>query len=172
MINWIKFFIQLCLLKAAPQDAPSSKSVLYLSVTFYFLVGLFITLQTQEWVQSIVTASIQTGLIIFITNLILWIRKTPERFTQAMTALMGTGAVIGLVALPILNLITNTGGTESSASILWIVLIVWETAVMGHILRHTMDLPFIAGIGMALVYMYMSFAITLRILKVMSVSIT
>lgn len=171
MINWIKFLFQVCFLKAAPQDAPSSRTALYLSVTLYFFVGLFITLHTQAWIQSFVTASVQTGLIIFVTNLILWIRKTPERFTQTLTALMGAGALIGIIAIPVLNLISGTGGPESAASVLWIALILWETLVIGHILRHTLDLSLFAGLGMALVYMYLSFTITVRILKVMSYSV-
>ncbi|MDX1811908.1 MAG: hypothetical protein R3240_08175 [Gammaproteobacteria bacterium] len=169
MINWLKFFVELCLLKAAPQDAPSSRSALYVTVVSYFAIGTLITLHTQTLLAATITALIETGLMIFLTNLILWARKTPERFTQSITSLMGAGTLIGLIAIPVLNLVTGVGSEEAIASVLWITLIVWQTLVIGHILRHTMDIPLIAGIGVALIYMYMSFAITLRILKVLAV---
>ncbi len=171
MITWIKFFFQICLFKAAPQDAPSSKSVLYVAVIAYFLVALVITLQTQELAQSIVAASIQTGLIIFVTNLVLWIRKTPERYVQTISALMGACALIGVLAIPILNLIINSGGLEGFNFVLWFIFIAWEALVVAHIFRHTMELPFLAGLGMSLIYMYLSFAITLRILRVMTMTV-
>lgn len=171
MIQWMKFFLELCFLKAAPQDAPSSRLVLYFAILAYFVVGAAITMQTQAFASAVTISAIQTILIIFLTNLILWIRKTPERFIQAVTSLMGSGSLIGLVAIPVLGLVLGAGGEESIASMLWIVLIVWETVVVGHVLRHTMDLPFIAGLGAALVYMYMSFAITLRILKVLAIPV-
>ncbi len=172
MLNWIQFFFRVSFLKAAPQDAPTSRSVMYITVVLYFVIGLIITLHSQPWVQSVVTASIQTALVVFVTNLLVWIRSTPERFTQTITALMGTGALIGLFAVPVLNLMGTAGSEENFASVLWVGLVIWETVVVGHILRHTMEASFIAGLGAALVYMYLSFAITVRILKVMSYSLT
>jgi len=171
MIQWIKFFIELCLLKSAPQDAPSSKSALYFTVLTYFIVGSIITIQTQPFGSSVTIAAIQTVLIIFMTNIILWIRKTPERYSQTITSLMGTGTLIGLVAIPVLSLVIGAESEDSIASVIWVALIIWETVVIAHILRHTMEMPFIAGLGVALVYMYMSFAITLRLLKVIAIPV-
>jgi len=171
MIRWFRFFVDLSFLKVAPQDAPQSTFVFYLSIFFYFLIGTLITAQTQDFLPAIVTAGIQSILIIFLTNLILWIKKTPERFAQTVTALTGTGTFIGIIALPILVMITTSGSEEGSiASLLWLVLIIWETAVIGHIFRHSMDIPLIAGLGVALIYLYLSIAITVRLLKVMSIS--
>jgi len=40
--------------------------------------------------------------------------------------------------------------------------------VVGHIYRHSMDISLPGGLGISLVYMYLSFAITLRLLKIVA----
>jgi len=177
MTQWLRFYFDLCLLKGAPQDAPTSKNAFYASIFAYILIGTFITSFNQDLFPSITVALIQTALFVFITNLIMWIKKTPERFMQAVTALMGSGVFVAIVAIPLVMIsasIPQTDETSSVAAMIWllsVVVIVWETAIIGHILRHAMEIPFLAAIGAALLYMYLSFTVTLRILKVMSYSI-
>ena len=174
MTRWLRFYYDLCLLKAAPQDAPVSKNAFYTALFVYLLVGTSITLFNQGLAVSVIVASLQAIIFIFITNLVMWVKKTPERFLQTVTSLLGTGALIAMVAIPVVYLGTSTTpGAESSATVsfLWmisILIIVWETVVIGNILRHAMEIPLLAGVGVALIYMYLSFAVTLRIVKVMS----
>ena len=107
MIQWLRFFINLSLLKIAPQDATSSKSVFYLATFAYFLVGVLIVSLYQSMVHAIIISAIQTILLLFLTNLILWMKKTPERYVQAAISLTGSGTFISLVALPVVSLITS-----------------------------------------------------------------
>ena len=178
MIRWLKFYSELCFLKVAPQDAPSSSNAYYISVVSYFLVGAFVISVNQSMLTGLFLSGIQTALLMFLANLVLWIKKTPERYHQTMTALCSTGAIIGLIALPIMSYIATSGtaGVDSDSLsfgfLVWLVLILWETIVIAHILKHSMDIPMIAGLSASFVYMYLSFAITLRILKVMSISIS
>ena len=174
MTRWLRFYYDLCLLKAAPQDAPGSKNAFYTALFVYLTIGTFITSFSQGLVVSVIVALLQAIIFIFITNLIMWVKKTPERFFQTVTALMGSGALLALVAIPVVYLGTSTTpGVEQSApvSFLWmisILILVWETVVIGNILRHAMEIPLLAGVGVALIYMYLSFAVTLRIVKVTS----
>ena len=162
----LQFYIQLCFLKKAPQDAPFSKTLLKIGVVTYFFVGVMLTSFNQTIAVSFVMSFIQMAILIFLTNLLLWIRKTPERFEQTLTALAWTGAIIGIVALPVIMMLSSNPGDAGLSSLLWVVLIIWETAVIGHIYRHSMDISFPGGIGISFVYMYLSFAITLRIVKI------
>jgi len=169
MLRWLQFYVQLCFLKEAPQDAPYSKSLFYFGIAAYYVVGVIITTFTQTIVVSLVMSAIQTAILIFLTNLLLWVRKTPERYEQTMSALTLSGAIIGLAALPVIILMTNAGADgEGFASLMWVVLIFWETVVVGHIFRHSMDISLPGGLGISLIYMYLSFAITLRLLKIIA----
>jgi len=177
MLRYIKFYTELCFLRVAPQDAPSSSNVFYISVFSYFMVGAFVISLNQTILTGLFLSGVQTALLMFLANLVLWIKKTPERYHQTMSALCATGAIIGLIALPIMSVLatgSTTGvdtDTISFGFIIWLVLILWESYVVAHILKHSMDIPMMAGLAGAFIYMYLSFAITLRVLKVMSISI-
>ncbi|MDH5258495.1 MAG: hypothetical protein OEX07_10825 [Gammaproteobacteria bacterium] len=177
MFHYIKFYSELCFLKVAPQDAPASTNAYYISVFSYFIVGAIVISLNQTMLTGLFLSGVQTGLLMFLANLVLWIKKTPERYHQTMTALCATGAIIGLIALPIMSFLSTTGTTGVEADslsfgfLVWLVLILWESWVIAHILKHSMDIPMIAGLAGSFVYMYLSFAITLRVLKVMSISI-
>lgn len=169
MLRLLQFYFQLCFLKVAPQNAPYSKPLLYFGIASYYLVGVIITSFTQTVGVAMVMSLIQTTILIFLTNLLLWVRKTPERYEQTLSALTISGAIIGVVAIPVIALLNSTGmDSEGFASLLWVTLIAWETLVVGHIYRHSMDISLPGGLGISLVYMYLSFAITLRLLKIVA----
>jgi hypothetical protein len=173
MFRWLRFYIEICLLKAAPQDAPSSKTVLYLTVLFYWAAGAALTSLNQSFLAAVFIAFLQTILVLFFINLALWIRKFPERISQTITAFTGSGLILTLIAFPVIGWLSQA---EASAGILytifWLSLVLWETVIVGYIFKHALEIPFYASIGVALILMYMSFAITLRFLKLMSVSLT
>jgi len=179
MLRYIKFYAQLCFLKVAPQDAPASTNAYYVSIFAYLLVGAFVIAITQSVLTGLFLSGVQTALLMFLANLVLWIKKTPGRYHQTLTALCATGAIIGIIAMPLMSFVANSGATGGGVDtdtlsfgfIIWLVLILWESLVVAHILKHSMDIPMMAGLAGAFVYMYLSFAITLRLLKVMSMSI-
>jgi len=186
MFRYIKFYTQLCFLKVAPQDAPSSSNAFYISVFSYFLVGAFIISLEQSMMTGLFLSGVQTALLMFLANLALWIKKTPERYHQTMTALCATGAIIGIIALPLMAFLATNGasgaggatgpaGTDtdtiSFAYLVWLVLLLWESYVVAHILKFAMEIPLMAALAGAFIYLYLSFTITLRVLKVMSISI-
>ena len=170
MLHWLQFYVRLCFLKEAPQDAPYSKNFLYFGIVAYYIVGVLITSFTQTFGVSLVMSLIQTAILIFLTNLLLWIRKSPERYEQTLSALTYSGAIIGIAAFPVIAMITSADG-EGFASMFWVLLIGWETIVVAHIYRHSMDITLPGGLGISLVYMYLSFAITLRLLKIVAAPI-
>ena len=98
-------------------------------------------------------------------------KKTPERYVQAAISLTGSGTFISLVALPVVSLITSNTNAGVIVSLVWVALVVWETAVIGHIFRHALDVPFISGLGVAIVYMYISFMISVKVLKLLAMPI-
>ncbi len=172
MLRWIRFFIDLCLLKAAPQEAPQSLVMRNLSILAFWSVGVVITLFGQSLLQSVLLATVQTVLLLFLTQLALWIRKFPERSVQTITALMGAETVITLVAIPVLIWLSDPQTTvQTVLNVVWVLLIAWEAVVTAHILRHALELPFLAGLGIAMIFIYMSFAITLRIMRVMAMPV-
>lgn len=171
MGRWLRYFLEISFLRAAPQDAPASKAAMYAAIVLYFVAGIGLTMLSRSFLQSVMIATVQTALFLFLTNIALWIRRFPDRNTQVVTALMGSGVIIALIAAPVLAWISDPQmAAQNVVAALWIALVAWETLVIGNILRHALDVPMAAGIGVALIFMYMAFAVTVRFLKVMSIS--
>jgi len=173
MIRWLRFYVDVCLLKAGPQDAPSSTSIQYLTILAYWASGVVLTSFNQTFLAAIFIALVQTILVLFFINLSLWIRKFPDRILQTVTAFTGSGFIISLLALPVIYMLSQSDVTSNLIySLFWVSLVIWETVVVANIFRQALEIPLYASMGVALILMYMSFAITLRFLKLMSVTLT
>ena len=86
------------------------------------------------------------------------------RFQQAATALMGSGFLLGLLALP---LVAWSHHSESSeAGLLLLALIIWSMVVMGHILRHTFDTRFSLGLSIAVLYTLVSWNLSFMLFPI------
>ncbi len=157
MVALLKIFIDMCLLRAAPQDLPCSHFLLILSVAVYFLVGLGISLADQDMGLALLSAGVDTGLMIGLAYLGLWIRDFGARFMQTVTALCGTGVLFELLSWPLVVTLQQLGENASGAlPVLLVALFIWIIAVIGNILRHALELSLWAGIGISLLYVYTS----------------
>jgi hypothetical protein len=77
------------------------------------------------------------------------------RLIQTLTALSGTGTLLGLIALPVMQLLSS--GQEAGqpfllAGMLWLLLFGWNLLVMAHIMRHALSVNFPVAIGIAMLY--------------------
>ena len=166
MFNLLKLFFDLCLLKAAPQDLPYSRFLMLLSIGCYFLIGLAVSLQDEAFGMAMVSAVVDTGLLVGLAYLGLWMRDFMPRSIQTVTAFAGTGTLFELMGWPLVTYLQHLGqGQGSIFSLLLLVLIVWNIVVIGNILKHALELPMWAGTGVALLYIYTS----LRVMTVLYV---
>jgi len=90
---------------------------------------------------------------------VLRLAKKSARYLQTLTALAGTGAVLGLVGLPLIQQAARAHPGEGPAGILvlgWLMLLVWTISVQAHIYRHALSTRYgmgllVAGLQMVLV---------------------
>lgn len=159
----IRFFAELCLLRRAPQDLPASETLFRLALAVNLLTGLLLGLVTGQpllasLTQGIAELALELGLLYGALRL----TRHLGRFIQAGTALLGSGTLIGLVALFPLTL-NPTGSEESEAAalgaFLLLVVLAWNLVVTGHIVRHTFGIRLGQGIAIAIAYEFL--AITL-----------
>jgi hypothetical protein len=83
------------------------------------------------------------------------------RFQQTATALLGSGALLGFMAVVPLSLLPHGGEGEppGAAVLLFLALIVWSILVTGHIVRHTFDLRLGQGVGIAVIYNFFAYSL-------------
>jgi len=157
MKTLIILIINIMRLRAAPQDLPHSRFLMLLCVGAYLLMGLVISLMNQSFGLALLSASIDTALLIGLAYLALWIRNYQGRTMQTVTAFAATGTLFEFIGWPLVAYLQQTSADNpSNLSVLLLVLIVWNIAVIGHILRHAVDVPMWVGTGVALLYIYTS----------------
>ena len=167
MFALLNTFIMLCRLRAAPQDLTYSKFLMMLCIACYFLVGLAVSLLDQKFGLAVISACADTGLMIVLAYLGLWIRDSAARTVQTITALTGTGTLFELMGLPLVSWLQQL--KESEASILplvLLVLIIWNITVIGNILRHALEVSMWIGTAIALLYIYTS----IRVMSVLYIA--
>jgi lipopolysaccharide export LptBFGC system permease protein LptF len=71
---------------------------------------------------------------------------------------MLSGLLLGLLALPMVFWNQRTQSAESGLLVL--ILLFWDIVVMGHILKHTFEMPFNVGIAAAMIYTILSWNLT------------
>jgi hypothetical protein len=149
-------YLDICLLRRRPQDLPCSTALMILTLSAYALVSLTMAAIDLATEQALLVALADTALLCLGAALVLYLVRKPARTIQTVTALAGTGTVLGLIALPIVRWLTASHASQGDASVpalLWLGLFFWSLAVTGHVLRHALDIRFAAGLLMAAIFM-------------------
>lgn len=155
----IFFFVDLCLLRRAPQDLPASDLVFRLVVFASLLIGVLVTVVGgQPPLAGAVEALVQIALLLAVLYLGLDLMGRRARFLQAATALLGTGVILSLVALLPIGLVPADASGEvlSLATLALLLLLGWSILVAGHILRHTLGVTLGQGTAIAALYELLS----------------
>ena len=152
----ITFFVELCLLRRPPQDLPASEFLLGIVLVADLLVGMLVGLTAGlSWWVSLLQGMVEILLTLAALYAALTQFKRRARFVQASTAFLGSGALLGLVALLPLSL-NPTGSEETDlaalGAFLLLALVVWGILVTGHILRHTFSITLGQGAAVAVAF--------------------
>ena len=162
MLRTLKLFIDLCLLRANPQDLPHSASLALLTLLTYTTLSYVLALSSTTPGTALAAALVDVGMLVGLAYASLWTLDLKNRLTKLITALAGSGAVWQLVALPVMGLLGDATGQISESMlagfsyVLLLVLIAWAIFIIGHILRHALNMKFSFALGIALLYVYTS----------------
>ncbi len=162
MNRLLAYFIDLCLLRAAPQDLPASGLMLGLALVAQLGVTLLLILSVTAETESVLGQGLMDlGLTLLALYAALSLLGRGGRFLQAATALLGSSALIGLVSIPLLRLATGPEDSPLTVAGAWLLLVMvgWGLLVAGHILRHTFELRLAQGVLIAAVFNLFSYAV-------------
>jgi hypothetical protein len=107
-------------------------------------------------------AALDLGLLVVFVLSILYLQNKTARINQTLSAMAGTGAVLGVCALPLVILVQQDQSAEQIPAVLtllWLVLLIWNLLVMAHIMRHALSSSFAIGLGASLLYALVSMQI-------------
>ncbi len=156
------YFVNLCLLRAAPQDLPGSSALLGVIFVINASIGTLLMATTKLGPGlALVESVFELGLMLGVLRIALFLRGHPDRFNQSATAVMGSGILMSLLALPLLAGGVASGGEVGEGGVMLLLgMVVWSVVILGHILRHTFDLTPGQGVAVAAFYSLASYQLT------------
>jgi hypothetical protein len=155
MSRLILIWFDICLLRAGPQDLPASRELLGLAMASYTLVSFLLSLPAYPLAAAGQLALMDAGLLTVFAAIVLYLTGKMARLTQTLTALSGTGTLLGLFALPVIQLLASgeeSGQPSLLAGMLWLLLFGWNLIVVSHIMRHALSVNLPVAIGIAMLY--------------------
>lgn len=150
----------LCLLRRGPQDLPHSPRLLLavcvLSLLLQWVIAQVLGVTGDTLTAGIMALAFNLGILFFLLSL----RRLTHRFMQAALALLSCALLFSLLSLPIALLAGGHPPTPDDVTPLQVVLglialplVIWKIVVDAHILRHSMDIPFLAGLALAIFWL-------------------
>ena len=154
-----KAFFDICLLRKGPQDLPKSSVLLYLSLILYMVFDVLLTVQARPFEDALLVSLVDVGFLLGVTFFILKQHHHLDRWVQTITALCGTGVILGIFIFPLVY-----GGAQNQYEtwlqqiiiILFLIMVIWNIAVLAHIVRNAISTSLGIGIAIAILYIWMS----------------
>ena len=157
VLTIFRAYFSICTFRRGPQDLPTAAVFLVLSLTLYGLASAALVLPARAAATAMLAGAAETGLLLLITWGLLRLRGVPARFRQTGTALTGSGFLFSMAALPLFYLRSAYGSDAAMilvVGLLVLALVVWNVAVMAHILRHALSASFAMGVLLAMGYIW------------------
>lgn len=155
MASVLQTLIHLLQLRAGPQDLPATDRVLLGTIAGVVLASLLAV--RSLYPLDLALARIGIDLLLqagFVFVALQWTGH-PARFRQTYAALCGTGALLVLLIWPLVDIVGERGPEAPLSGVALILLFGiygWSVAVIGHILRHALELRMGAAVLLALGY--------------------
>jgi hypothetical protein len=149
MYALVQVYWEMCLFRRGPQHLPASQFLTGAALLSYCLLGVLISLFEQPLVEALGSALTHTLLLAgFVWALLQW-RGHGPRYVQTLAALAGTGAVfsaLAIVPMVLLTIAQHRQGDPALPVLMILGLIMWDLAVVAHLLRHALSTSF--GVGL------------------------
>lgn len=147
----IRLFLDICLFKKGPQDAPASAMLLKLALAAYFAVGVVLTALENPLPESVLQVLLEGAMMLaFVWASLLAAGKT-GRWLQTAIAMLGTDALLSGFAIP-LEVLALAAQQAGVFRLLLLLLMLWNIGVVAHILRHALSQPLAIGLSLSLIF--------------------
>lgn len=152
----LKTWLELALLRRGPADLPDSTAFFGLAAVAYLSAGAL-----QAWLiyggdRLAERILADLALVLLPTWIVLRVTGRGHRYNQTTSAMLGVGALLGPVVVPLLWLAGPAERVPILGFLLYgasVGLILWYTLAIGHILRAALDLGRLAGVAVGAAYL-------------------
>ncbi len=163
MTELLRAFLKIATLKIGPEDLPPSRFLLGLATALYLVSGAAsVAFYADAAGDALLQLAVDLGLTVTFFGAIVVFYGKRQRLLQTMTALLGTGALLSLAALPftawlrLLEVTDRPGVAVPALGIYFVVL--WSISVTGHIVHRALGIPFVGGLIIGVTYFVLNLA--------------
>jgi hypothetical protein len=160
--RYLNLFVEICLFRRGPQDVPASSTLLVICGLVYFAAGLLALQSMSSPIgNSVLYALTDMGTYGVITWLLLTVTRRRPRFLQTFTTMLGTGALLGMIAWPITSWQSRDLAEAGLPSLLLWGVTIWIIAVTAHILRQALEIRRGQAVALAMLYVIASMVLSI-----------
>ncbi len=156
MKRLLNYFVDLCLLRAAPQDLPAAWLLFWLMLPVNLAVGILLIGNNFGGPdKAFLAALVDIAVMLSWVWLLLAFKRHSGRFLQSATALLGCGAVLGALALPLQVAVGDGASLDVAgqiAALMLFFILIWSLVVTAHIFRHALETGMGLAMGLSLSY--------------------
>jgi hypothetical protein len=157
MLVYVQALINIALRRLGPEDLPDSGFLLGLTVVAYVLLQLPIGMIADASMRDVVT-QIPVSVVLAFTFVwvVLRLAGFPNRYRQTLAALLGTGTLLTIVAMPFMIWRLSVLQTQPAApfpELVLLIIMLWSIAVDGHIIARALSRPFVVGLLVSIAYL-------------------
>lgn len=152
-------FVEVSLLKRAPQDLPANTLLLALVMLAYAIVGVFSLQLRYGFADSLILMTLELVMMAGIVSVMLTVAGVAARIPQTLTAFAGASTFITVVTLPLQNWVANAQAAKTIGNdhrLMMLLVVFWSLAVTAHVLRHALSSAMFVGVLLSLLYMWLS----------------
>ena len=159
MLVLLKAFWGIVILKTKPQEIPPSVALLTLVAVTNFFISILITTISIKLPLStaVVLSTAEITVLAGLTTILLLLCKKGRRIAQSITALLGAGAIIGLVVLVLFVALPEM------PAIVRLMIFFWNLVVVAFILRYALEFPMAVTFLISIAYTYVLMQVIMRI---------
>ena len=156
----------ICRLRRGPQDLPYSPQLLVIiavvSLGLQLGIARVLGMQQDTLGPGVLSLVLNLGALYLLLNL----RGKQSRFVQTALAMLACALLFTLLSVPIVLLVgerpplpDQISPLQALLGLVSLPLLVWKIMVDAHILRHSLDVPFLAGVVIAVLWLIAELAL-------------
>ncbi|MEE9343798.1 MAG: hypothetical protein V3V12_09215 [Gammaproteobacteria bacterium] len=142
-------------MKRLPQEAPLSTSALFFALLLYIITDYLLASATSGNQVAIGMTTLDVLVMVLLLFILLKTTSNLNRFQKSLTAFAGSGALLALFAVPLVEMVGAKQASDqmpASLVIAWLVLTVWSFTVRAYLYRHVLSSTFSIGALVAILH--------------------
>lgn len=154
-----KEYIQLCWLSGYPDDLPTDRKFLWINLSIYMGMGLFIQANISDPVEAFIQILIEIVITLLFIGAMLLKDGSTYNFERFLTAILVCENFVYTLALPLAFWFIFAKGSEFALYPVYFgsALIIWSVVIIAYLLQGLFDLEWKISTTLSILYFILTY---------------